>query len=157
MYFYKLKSHQDSLLVDHLKFVGDRGAILIENKSINFKYSKGQLQHTAKVIGYCHDLGKGTKYFQDYLLGKNSVKDKLKAHAFLSSLICFYNVKEINEELAIISYLCVKHHHGNLKNFANGRKACGGYIKTATRAANSFRLYTPIILENRKISSRIIS
>ena len=94
MYFYKLKSHQDSLLVDHLKFVGDRGAILIENKSINFKYSKGQLQHTAKVIGYCHDLGKGTKYFQDYLLGKNSVKDKLKAHAFLSSLICFYNVKE---------------------------------------------------------------
>ena len=119
MYFYKLKSHQDSLLVDHLKFVGDRGAILIENKSINFKYSKGQLQHTAKVIGYCHDLGKGTKYFQDYLLGKNSVKDKLKAHAFLSSLICFYNVKEINEELAIISYLCVKHHHGNLKNFVD--------------------------------------
>lgn len=119
MYFYKLKSHQDSLLVDHLKFVGDRGAILIENKSINFKYSKGQLQHTAKVMGYCHDLGKGTKYFQDYLLGKNSVKDKLKAHAFLSSLICFYNVKEINEELAIISYLCVKHHHGNLKNFVD--------------------------------------
>lgn len=119
LYFYKLKSHQDSLLVDHLKFVGDRGAILIENKSINFKYSKGQLQHTAKVIGYCHDLGKGTKYFQDYLLGKNSVKDKLKAHAFLSSLICFYNVKEINEELATISYLCVKHHHGNLKNFVD--------------------------------------
>ena len=44
LYFYKLKSHQDSLLVDHLKFVGDRGAILIENKSINFKYSKGYSQ-----------------------------------------------------------------------------------------------------------------
>lgn len=34
LYFYKLKSHQDSLLVDHLKFVGDRGAILIENNQL---------------------------------------------------------------------------------------------------------------------------
>ena len=119
MYSYKLKSHPDSLLIEHLKFVGDRASNLIESKSINFKYSKEQLQYVAKVMGYCHDLGKGTKYFQDYLLGKNSVKDKLKAHAFLSSLICFYNVKGINEELAIISYLCVKHHHGNLKNFVD--------------------------------------
>lgn len=116
---YKLKSHPDSLLVEHLKFVGDRASSLIENKSIDFKYDKKQLQYTAKVMGYCHDLGKGTTYFQNYLEGKNNVKDRLKAHAFLSALICFYNVREINEELAIISYLCVKHHHGNLKDFVD--------------------------------------
>ena len=41
----------------------------------------------------------------------------------------------------------------NLKNSANGRKQCSGYIKTEIRAANFSRSFTPIIPENRKISS----
>lgn len=124
LFFYKLKSHEDTLLLDHLRNVGNRAFTLIECKDINFKYSKRNICEVAKVMGYCHDLGKATSFFQQYLsdmikCGKSDVKENLKSHALISALICIYNVKEINKELSIMTYLAIKRHHGNLKNLTD--------------------------------------
>lgn len=122
LYSYKLKSHEDTYLIDHIRFVGNRAKELIQSKDLKFSYNKGLLENAAKVMGYSHDLGKGTLYFQQYLddmikYGKSEIENKLKSHAAISALICYYNLKKINVELAIICYVVVKRHHGNLNNF----------------------------------------
>lgn len=122
LYSYNLLSHPDVKLIEHLKFVGYRAAKLIEIKDIKFKYSKEELCNTAKVMGYCHDLGKSTSFFQQYLKDRIEEKDskvdeKQKSHALISAIICYYNLKDINTELAIMTFLAIKHHHSNYKNF----------------------------------------
>ncbi|WP_300903337.1 CRISPR-associated helicase Cas3' [uncultured Clostridium sp.] len=122
LYSYRLISHENMLLIEHLKSVGDRMVKLMGNKKLNFNYSKEILEKVAKVIGYCHDLAKATEYFQKYineniLYGKSSIDDRLKSHGSLSAIICYSNLKEVNTELALISYLVIKHHHGDLNNF----------------------------------------
>jgi CRISPR-associated endonuclease/helicase Cas3 len=122
LYFYNLKSHENIYLIDHLRFVGDRAKNLIESKELGFSYNKNQLKNAAKVMGYTHDLGKGTVYFQQYLddmikYGKSEVDNKLRSHALISALICYYNLKYVDDELAVIGYIVVKRHHGSLKNF----------------------------------------
>ncbi|MDP4146889.1 MAG: CRISPR-associated helicase Cas3' [Bacillota bacterium] len=122
LYSYKLKSHEDSYLINHLKFVGNRAKELIQNKDLKFSYNKELLESAAEVMGYSHDLGKGTSFFQQYLedmikYGKSSVEDKLKSHAAISALICYNNLRKVDEELALIGYVVVKRHHGNLNNF----------------------------------------
>ena len=119
---YKVLSHPGINLIEHLKFVGDRAANLIETKDINFKYSKEELSAVAKVMGYCHDLGKATSFFQKYLNDKIEEKDskideKKKSHALISAIICYFNLKNKNKELAIMAYISIKHHHGNFKDF----------------------------------------
>ncbi|MPQ43646.1 CRISPR-associated helicase Cas3' [Clostridium tarantellae] len=124
MYSYKLKSHENTLLIDHLKFVGDRASDLISEKNLLFKFEKNLLIKLARVMGYTHDLGKSTTYFQQYLdemikNNKSKVDLQLKSHANISALIFYYNFKKVNKELAIIGYIAIKHHHGNLKNFSD--------------------------------------
>ncbi|MEG0307888.1 MAG: CRISPR-associated helicase Cas3' [Clostridium sp.] len=119
---YKLKSHENTYLIDHLRFVGDRAEKLIITKDLHFSYSKDMLEKIARVMGYCHDLGKGTSYFQQYLedmikYKESKVDDILKSHGGISALICYHNLRNINKELALVSYLTIKRHHGNLRDF----------------------------------------
>lgn len=121
LYSYKLESHPGVNLIEHLKFVGDRCGELVRNKELNFSYSKETIEYIAKIMGYCHDLGKGTIYFQHYLEDakeylKNNSND-LKSHAHLSSIFAYYNIKDYDKNLAIIVYICIVSHHGRLKNF----------------------------------------
>lgn len=128
MYSYKLESHPGVYLIDHLRFVGDEAANLINNKDINFKYTKKEISFIAKVMGYCHDLGKATKYFQEYIKSDDKeIEDEkdLKNHAFVSAIICYYNLKDYNQELAIFAYLAIKRHHGNLRNFDDSEEIEG--------------------------------
>lgn len=121
LYSYKLESHTGVSLIQHLKFVGDRCYKLINNKNINFKYDKKTIKYIAKVMGYCHDLGKGTKYFQEYLKNSeeylNNNSSDLKSHAHLSAVFAYFNLKDYDKNLAIIIYISVVSHHGRLKNF----------------------------------------
>lgn len=121
LYSYKLKSHENTYLIEHLRFVGDRAKELIHKKELEFSYNKDLLEKAAGIMGYSHDLGKATTYFQQYLeemikYKKSDVEDRLKSHSAISALICYYNLKKINKELAIIGYIVVKRHHGNLNN-----------------------------------------
>ena len=51
-------------------------------------------------MGFSHDLGKATSYFQQYLddmikYKKSDVKERLKNHAAISALICYENLKAL--------------------------------------------------------------
>ncbi|MCK9441865.1 MAG: CRISPR-associated helicase Cas3', partial [Methanothrix sp.] len=103
----------------------------VTDKSLNID-DKDLLTDAAYLIGVTHDLGKATKFFQEYIVEKDDKKKKsLKAkdnthHGLLSALFTYAVIKEylsqskrkgeLADFLPIISFLAVKRHHGNLIN-----------------------------------------
>lgn len=68
-------------------------------------------------IGYFHDLGKYTEYFQYYLL--QNINSKFKKHAHISACFIYQylldRVVQNENMIAFLSYLCVRLHHSELK------------------------------------------
>lgn len=128
---FRLKSHPDKLLVDHLHRVGELSKKTVADKSLNID-GADLLKNAAYLIGITHDLGKGTKFFQEYIVETDEKKKKsLKAkdrthHGLLSALFTYAVIKEylsqtgrkggLAEYLPVLSFLAVKRHHGNLLN-----------------------------------------
>ncbi len=131
---YKLESRPGQLLVDHL----DNTARLcagIRKKRLPFADEDAMafLGEAAWRIGYTHDLGKATRYFQDYIHEKDEkrktrLKNKKETHHGLLSALCTYRIMadfvnggkfrahRLFARLPILSFLAVKRHHGNPGN-----------------------------------------
>ncbi len=106
MIFY---SHPDKLLVDHLLEVCDKGINKVSN----------ELKRPFKIAALCHDFGKYTTFFQNYL--NNNRRSELSNHGFISAIFAaFVSIKEFGEDsyLSLIVYNIVLHHHGNLESFS---------------------------------------
>ena len=99
----------------------------IENLLLNNVYtsiSHKDLIRTAYVIGACHDVGKGTPFFQIYLLDdKSKVDPFLKSHAMISSLYCSWVIQNdpaisaTNKKfLALAASIVIQGHHRSLKS-----------------------------------------
>jgi len=130
-YSFKLKSHPEKLLVDHLKNVGFLSRHAISDKVLNMD-EVDLLKDAAYLIGITHDLGKATSFFQEYISEKDEkIRRSLKAkenthHGLLSAFFTYAVIKEhirqsgrkggLADYLPIISFLVVKRHHGNLLN-----------------------------------------
>lgn len=128
---FKLKSHPDKLLVDHLQHVGELSKKTIADRSLNID-DPNLLQDAAYLIGITHDLGKATAFFQEYINEKDETRKKsLKSrdtthHGLLSAFFTYAVIKEylgqternggLTDYLPILSFLAVKRHHGNLLN-----------------------------------------
>lgn len=116
-----LKSHPNKFLEDHLENVANFSKLSFISLSIenNILFSE-----IAYLIGLGHDFAKATSFFQNYLL--NNISSENSHHGFLSAVFTYYIVKKyVNENeldfdknLAIISYIVVLHHHGNIKNIS---------------------------------------
>lgn len=108
---YKLLSYPDLLLVNHLEDVYKTG-IDIFDKNRLFLEDRDFL----KTILVGHDLGKATKYFQEYIK-KIESHGFIKNHGFLSALITYTVLsKKFDIDKSIKGFLIVKRHHGNLPN-----------------------------------------
>jgi CRISPR-associated endonuclease/helicase Cas3 len=121
---YQLKSHPDRLLYHHLKSVGSMTKSIVEDifPKITTDISLADLAEATFVIGATHDIGKGTIFFQDYLLGRMKLDPLLKSHSMISSLYCSWCIldnSKISDDhrdlLAVASALAIQGHHGSLK------------------------------------------
>ncbi len=133
---FKLLSHPEKVLKDHLLQVAEHCQYLLNKKSINHNLfvPKHVLSDVTYLIGLSHDFGKSTAYFQDYLTEQDEInRRKLKArretnHSLLSALFCYYLLDQYIDSLdetsfltnliPILSFIIVKKHHGNLKDAA---------------------------------------
>jgi len=132
---FRLESHPGRLLVEHLKTTAQNMSLSIKNKKMSFQQEVDIkiLSNVGWIIGFTHDFGKATTYFQDYLNEKDENKKKeLKNkketnHSFISSLFTYQMVSSylknnklldnnIYQYLPLLSYVIVKRHHGNLIN-----------------------------------------
>jgi len=124
-----LKSHinPDKSLEEHLKEVANNSKKIILNKELNLSLiSRERLSDIAYLIGVSHDFGKATTFFQDYLTKNKFPENKsLKDHSLISAFFCYFLIKEFligkeNSDLwALIGFLIVKKHHGNLEDISN--------------------------------------
>jgi|Wag4MinimDraft_15_1082655.scaffolds.fasta_scaffold00228_7 CRISPR-associated endonuclease/helicase Cas3 len=111
----KYYSHYDEnlkyrkLLYEHLTEVRD-----LAIKQISKEYQKAY-----EIIALCHDFGKYTTYFQEYLQTQN--KSSLSSHSFISAVFGGYVALQYYGEesiLPLIVYNTILHHHGNLESFS---------------------------------------
>ncbi|WP_072726265.1 CRISPR-associated helicase/endonuclease Cas3 [Tepidibacter thalassicus] len=107
---FKIMSHinenkSGQLLIDHLTQVRD-----IALKTHKTHGKNKELDEIIEIICMCHDFGKASKYFQDYLKGEYN--GRLKCHGEISAYFAYYMLPE---KWKFIGFMCVKRHHGNLE------------------------------------------
>ena len=129
---YKLKSRPGQLLIDHLANTSAYCSEKIRNTAFSFNHTMDAdiVSDVAGLIGFTHDLGKATRFFQNYISEADDNKqhslrnDKRTHHGLLSSLFTYRIVRDYIDHknftdlhlygfLPIISFLIVKKHHGN--------------------------------------------
>ena len=120
---FKLKSHPDKLLKEHLENVGRLSKEILKSKTICCKEIFAEV---AYMIGITHDFGKATTYFQNWL--ENGRKTQYAQHGFLSSLVGYLvvkdflsNIQKLDEfwYLPGIAWIVINKHHGNLGDILN--------------------------------------
>ncbi|MDI6618632.1 MAG: CRISPR-associated helicase Cas3' [Clostridiales bacterium] len=131
LHYSNLYSHPGKYLEKHLVGCSKLINEFERESDINLK-DKSLISDISFVTSLCHDLGKSTVYFQDYLLSDNKEKYKgLKEtrHSLISAVICYFAVKNVigkynlkEDEsvlLPFISFVIVKKHHGDLDDILN--------------------------------------
>jgi CRISPR-associated endonuclease/helicase Cas3 len=130
-YSFKLNSHPEVLLKEHLEHVAEEARVKIRTKNLRFSIDKDILEEVAFLMGLSHDIGKATSYFQEYIhsieRGKVPCIDKeKKSHGLLSALFGYILVENYLEKqvqksdlldyLPSLAFTAIKRHHGNLED-----------------------------------------
>ncbi|MCK5606569.1 CRISPR-associated endonuclease Cas3'', partial [Candidatus Pacearchaeota archaeon] len=117
---FKLKSHPDKKLVEHLENVGKLSKKIVASKQIE---NKNIFSEIAYLVGISHDFGKGTKAFQDKLETRED--SKYAYHGFLSSLFGYFLIRKYLKDknkieefwyVLPITWIIINKHHGNIRN-----------------------------------------
>lgn len=93
-------------------------------------YSHDTLTVFSRTLGICHDFGKATAFFQDYLFANDNKKTILKTrpethHGLISAIFTYHCLRKLlkydtgnaDSLLPFIGFILVRRHHGNLINF----------------------------------------
>lgn len=132
MYSSNLLSHPGKLLENHLINVSKFTEIFLNEKP---KYIVENYNKLCKVVALSHDIGKATKFFQNYLkmVSKNvpdkEINEEIKRlknlpetkHSLFSALCGYFLAKELklsNELLPFFAFIAIKKHHGDLSDIS---------------------------------------
>lgn len=117
LHFSDLHSHPNKLLEEHLIRVASLVELFLNEKPLNIRK---KLYKIAQITALCHDIGKSTRAFQEYLFAKEREQEKLRSektqHSLFSALCAYYISKETTDDefLPFFSYVSVRRHHGDL-------------------------------------------
>jgi CRISPR-associated endonuclease/helicase Cas3 len=118
--FSNLYSHPGIPLEDHLIGVAELSDLFLSEKPSEIRK---RLNSICRIIALTHDIGKATKYFQDYLNADDKEKEKLKKeetwHSLFSSVCAYHLTKELSlsdEIYPVFAFLAIRRHHGNLRD-----------------------------------------
>lgn len=129
-----LSSHPGKKLIDHMERVADAcvSKFIEDQPDLGYFFHLDHWKHLVWIMGFFHDIGKATPFFQDYLAEKDEDKkrsmksDPLTSHALLSAVIAHFLVSRYSEAhsqesdlwriMPLFVFLCIKRHHGNPGN-----------------------------------------
>ncbi|MDQ7056005.1 MAG: CRISPR-associated helicase Cas3' [Persephonella sp.] len=158
-----LLSHPDKFLEKHISQVYKTGKSLLENEKIDDEILKDILT----IIIFSHDIGKSTSFFQEYIRGEKSFKNKPETkHSLLGGIIGFYlterYLKSKNIEspfLSGLSFVLPKRHHSDLKYFYEDLILSDEEIEVLKNQINSIdrekfkAFFENLQMDNKKILS----
>lgn len=78
-----LLSHPNKYLEDHIN-----GCLKVFRNNINGLNIDKKLIKATEIAIVCHDIGKATEYFQEYIKGQNNKKTHLSNHSLLFAGFC---------------------------------------------------------------------
>ncbi|SEP04878.1 CRISPR-associated helicase/endonuclease Cas3 [Propionispora vibrioides] len=126
-------------------------------------YGDGALAAVHEIIGYAHDFGKYTTFFQDHLYGRKDWGE-LSHHGYLSALFGVYVWRKLGNDddlvIALSIFSAILSHHGDLKPFSNReylpdsfrriqeREPVGSKMKTLEQQRRNMLQHVSIILED---------
>lgn len=130
----EIYSHPGKLLQDHISAVSNFCGTTCRDSQPDFSsvdLSADTLAEFCTIIGYCHDFGKATSFFQEYLFASEDTHAALKGspktrHGLLSAVFTYQCIKlamigrpygKINDFLPFVGYVIVRRHHGDLNDF----------------------------------------
>lgn len=117
-------------LKDHIEQVINASSYLISKKSLHFNgIDREDIEAISNLIAACHDFGKATSYFQDYIKGmidgsKYTGNEKDKSHSLISGLFGWHLVEKSLQNFRNIEprwkqflpfavFLSIEGHHGS--------------------------------------------
>ena len=114
-------SHPDRLLEKHTQSVIEIALTFFDKDKINDQI----LRDILTIITFSHDVGKSTEFFQRYIKGDKSLKNKGEIkHSLLGGIIGliladkYLKQRDIdNPFLLSLAFILPKRHHSNLNNF----------------------------------------
>lgn len=114
LYSYKLYSHPDKLLKDHLLNVNDIGMRVYESEKVTNILNKEVLS----AILLFHDIGKAGKDFQNKLLGTGIFHKQKSFHSDISAvlLLLYLEYKQLSIDELLLGFITIKRHHSNLND-----------------------------------------
>jgi CRISPR-associated endonuclease/helicase Cas3 len=110
----ELYSHPDKFLENHLVGVARFADVFLSEKPQPIYDRIHRIVHFSAI---CHDLGKATKFFQEYITSPDEVRIKTEysQHSLLSAFMGLYEAKKYLDKFdSSLVFLAIKHHHGNL-------------------------------------------
>ena len=130
---HEIESHPNKPLKKHLSHVIKNSlkslSSILENS--NLSDYENFLKDYLTIIGYSHDLGKSTVYFQNKLYSEKSIRTRESSHSLISSLFTLVllknyfdnysnhdKIREFKELFIIAGFSIVKNHHSNLNNLS---------------------------------------
>ena len=128
----KIYSHPDKLLLVHLQNVADSclGKFKETKHKMSSYFPNDYWEKLIWLMGFSHDFGKATSYFQEYLFEEDEDKRIVMknqpetGHSLISAVLSLWIAKEFvkNKEGELLQlmpfflYLMIKKHHGNINN-----------------------------------------
>lgn len=107
-------------LVDHLTDVAERVKHAVPAETTT--PSGEPLRAVVETLAYVHDLGKATRYFQNYLLENQSPEfEQYRYHAPIGSFAAYHalDAQGFDTETCLAGFLAVAKHHGRLPDVAD--------------------------------------
>ena len=133
-------------LLDHLDDVAARVGHVV---SADATTPAGEsLRAVAETLGYVHDFGKATTYFQEYLLdGRSPDHEEYRYHAPIGSFAAYYalDAQGFATETCLAGFVAVAKHHGQPSDIAEyvhtrahrREGISGGEMNSAERQQNA--------------------
>lgn len=132
MFSSKIYSHPDKLILVHLQNVAYSCLKKFKETKHNLSsyFPNDRWEKLVWLMGFSHDFGKTTSYFQEYLFEKDEnnkviMKNQPETgHSLISAVLTFWIAKnfvkdkegELLQMMPFFLYLIVKKHHGNINN-----------------------------------------
>lgn len=117
---FQLKSHPERFLVEHISNVAKTCRCLTPSRIFSTELVPSEIQEMLYIIGASHDVGKATRYFQEYVVSGKATSPLLKSHSMLSSLYAYYAASQSKFKykgvFPIYAQLTVLSHHGALQS-----------------------------------------